>query len=104
MKDIPMFTTEFGVASLVLNQIPYRGEAYIRLQATEQPEELLKECVGFCRACGAEHFYATGHPYLEQLPLHTAVLRLQCAVSALPETDAALFPVLPENLEQWHIQ
>lgn len=101
MKDIPMFTTEFGVASLILKEIPYRQEAYIRLQATEQPEELLRECVGFCRACGAEHFYATGHPHLEQYPPHTAILRLQCAVSALPETDAALFPVLPETLEQW---
>lgn len=101
MKDIPMFTTEFGIASLILKEIPYRAEAYIRLQSTDQPKALLRECVGFCRACGAERFYATGHPYLENYPLHTAVVRMQCAVSSLPQSDAALFPVLPETLEQW---
>ncbi len=101
MKDIPMFTTEFGIASLILKQIPYREEAYIRLQATDQPIPLLEECIGFCRACGAEYFYATGHADLEQYPLHTAVVRMQCAASSLPQTDAAWFPVLPETLEKW---
>ncbi len=100
MKDIPMFTTEFGIASLLLKEIPYREEAYIRLQATEQPLELLNECIAFCRACGAEKIYATGHDALEQYPLHTQVIQMQCA-SPLPETDAALFPVLPETLENW---
>ena len=44
MKDIPMFTTEYGIASLTLGQVPYTATAYIRLQATEQPAELLQEC------------------------------------------------------------
>ena len=52
MKDIPMFTTEYGAASLILRELPYRGIAYVRLQATEQPEKLLEECIGFCRAFG----------------------------------------------------
>lgn len=101
MKDIPLFTTEFGVASLILKEIPYRGIAYIRLQATEMPLELLTECIGFCRACGAEFFYATGHPCLAQYPLHTAVLLMRRSTDGLPETDAALFPVLPETLKKW---
>ena len=101
MKDIPMFTTEYGIASLILGQIPYTGIAYIRLQATEQPEQLLQECVGFCRACGAETFYATGSSWLEQLPLHTAVVEMRCSAASLPQTDACLFPVLPETMEQW---
>lgn len=96
-----MFTTEFGVASLILKEIPYRGEAYIHLQATEQPEALLQECVGFCRACGAVRFYATGHLSLAQYPLHTSIIRMECAIPSLPPTDAALFPVLPETLSQW---
>lgn len=100
MKDIPMFTTEFGIASLILKEIPYREEAYIRLQATEQPLELTKECVDFCRACGAEKIYATGHGALIQYPLHTEILQMQAPLP-LPETDAALFPVLPETLEKW---
>ena len=54
MRDIPVFTTEYGVASLVLREIPYRQEAYISIQSSLQPEELLAECVSFCRACGAE--------------------------------------------------
>ena len=100
MKDIPMFTTEFGIASLILKEIPYRGEAYIRLQATEQPLELLAESIAFCRACGAEKIYATGSDALTQYPLHTEILQMQCALP-MPETDAALFPVLPETLENW---
>ena len=101
MKDIPMFTTEYGVAGLVLREIPYTAIAYIRLLATEQPELLLQECVSFCRACGAETFYATGDPWLEHFPLHTAVVEMRCAASALPQTDTALFPVLPETLLKW---
>ena len=101
MKDIPMFTTEYGIASLILGEIPYTGVAYIRLQTTQQPEQLLQECIGFCRACGAETFYVTGDPYLERFPLHTAVIEMRCAISSLPQTDAALFPILPETLAQW---
>lgn len=101
MKDIPMFTTEFGIASLILKEIPYRQSAYIRLQATQAPKKLLDECVGFCRACGAEIFYATGHSFLEKYPLHTAVMLIRRSTQGLPETGAALFPVLPESLESW---
>lgn len=101
MKDIPMFTSEYGVASLVLREIPYTAIAYIRLLTTEQPELLLQECIGFCRACGAETFYATGDPWLECFPLHTAVIEMRCDAASLPQTDAALFPVLPETLSKW---
>lgn len=102
MKDIPMFTTEYGVASLILGQIPYTGIAYIRLQATQQPELLLQECVAFCRACGGETFYATGNIWLEaHFPLHTAIVEMRCSAASLPQTDACLFPVLPETTEQW---
>lgn len=101
MKDIPVFTTEFGVASLILKEIPYRQEAYIRIQTTQQPQELLKECISFCRMCGAEKNYATGHSTLEGYPLHTAVVMMCAQRDSLPQTDAALFPVIPENLEQW---
>lgn len=101
MKDIPVFPTEFGVASLVLKEIPYQGAAYITIQSSQDPEQLLEECVGFCRACGAERFYATGHPCLEQKPLYTAVWEMQCPRQSLPDTDAALWPVQQETLEQW---
>ena len=42
MKDFPVFTTEYGIASLVLKEIPYKEEGYITLRASDTPEELLK--------------------------------------------------------------
>jgi len=77
MKDFPMFTTEFGIASLVLKEIPYRGEAYIIIQDTQQPEQLLQECVSFCRMCGAEKIYARGHKITENYPLHCIVYEMR---------------------------
>ena len=61
MKDFPMFDTEFGIASLVLKEIPYKGEAYILLREVWDAEQLLAECVSFCRMAGAEKIFATGH-------------------------------------------
>lgn len=101
MRDIPVLTTSSGVASLTLKEIPYKGIAYIRLQDTLEPEFLLKECVDFCRMAGAEHVYATGHEILRRYPLHTAVIQMSCARDCLPQTDAALFPVLDNTLQEW---
>lgn len=101
MRDIPLFTTENGVASLALHQIPYSAEAYITIQDTREPEAFLKECCDFCRAVGAEHIYASNHPNLETYPLYTAVCRMCRLREGLPETDAALFPVQQQTLEQW---
>ncbi len=101
MKDIPVFTTENGVAGLVLKEIAYTGVAYVTLRATQSPKELLQECADFCRMCGAEKIYATGHEILEKYPFHTAVLQLQRPVEGLPETDAALFPVQEHTARRW---
>ena len=73
MKDFPMFDTEFGIASLVLKEIPYKGIAYIRIQNTLEPQALLRECVDFCKTLGAQKIYATGHAILEAYPFHTAI-------------------------------
>lgn len=101
MKDIPVFTSEYGVASLILRDIPYTKEAHIRIQDSLQPQEFLEECVSFCRACGAETIKAAGHPWLGRYPLHTAIVIMRRSREGMPKTDAALFPVLPETLEQW---
>lgn len=101
MKDIPVFTTQYGVASLVLREIPYTKRAYIRLQDTRQPAEFLKECVSFCTMCGAEQIFATGNSYLESYPRWARIVKMSRSAEGLPQTDAALFPVLPETLEQW---
>ena len=37
MKDLQVFTTEHGVASLILKEIPYQGTAYISSLSIEDP-------------------------------------------------------------------
>lgn len=101
MRDIPVFTTEYGVASLVLREIPYRQEAYIRIQDTAYPEEFLQECVFFCRIAGAEKIFATGHDCLQRYPLYTTVWRMCRPLDGLPETDAMTMPVTEATLERW---
>ena len=101
MKDIPVFTTEYGAASLFLREIPYRGRAHIKLQASQEPDKLLAECVAFCRMCGADWIDAAGHPYLEKYPLITAIVAMQCEKASIPATDACLFPVTEETVQRW---
>ena len=101
MKDMPVFTTSYGVASLTLREIPYKGIAYIRIQNSPEPGSLLKECIDFCCAVGAVNIYATGHRYLEKFPLHTEIWRMDCLIDQLPKSDASLFPVQEKTLEQW---
>ena len=101
MKDIPVFTTEYGVASLTLREIPYRERAYIKIQSTCEPDKLLEECVAFCRACGAEWISAAGDSYLEQYPLITEMWLMTCNREMIGETDACLFPMTEETVERW---
>ena len=97
MKDMPMFTTEYGVASLILREIPYQQTAYIRIQSSLEPMKLLEECISFCRIVGAERIYAMGDPCLECYPFHTQMYRMVCAKDSIGETDAALWPVTAET-------
>lgn len=101
MRDIPVFTTENGVGSITLKEVPYKGVAYIKIHSTQNPEVFLCECVDFCKMTGAEAIYATGHPILEEYPLHTAVLQMSVLREQLPMTDTALFPVTEKTMEQW---
>lgn len=101
MKDIPVFATEYGVASLVLREIPYRGEAYVTVQDTQEPEKLLEECVGFCSACGAERIYAKGHETLKNYPLHATIYKMQGDAVVDRESLESLFPVTEATVSQW---
>ena len=47
MKDFPFFTTEHGVATLILKEIPYQETAYIILRDSQEPLALAGECVDF---------------------------------------------------------
>ena len=101
MRDIPLFTTEYGAAGLVLREIPYQGAAYVHIHSSQDPLNLLKECVSFCRAVGAERIYAKGHDCLVDYPLHTTIWKMQCDKQILPQTDACLYPVTQETLPLW---
>ncbi len=103
MQDFPFFTTEYGVASLALKEVPYRQEAYIRILDVQSGclEQLLEECVGFCRAVGAERIFATGHEGLEHYPLHTAVYEMRGDAWGDPELLERLFPVTEQTVSRW---
>lgn len=97
MRNIPNFTTEYGAAALVLQEIPLRQEAYCLAQwAVPGGEDaLLEECARFCRMAGAARVYATGlsRPGSPAFRL----LRMTASRAAIPGTDAALWPLLPEG-------
>lgn len=101
MQDLPMFTTQYGIASLFLREIPYRGRAHIKIQSSQEPEKLLEECIAFCRMCGAQWCDAAGHEYLESYPLITAIWAMQCHRASVGETDACLFPVTEQTVGKW---
>ena len=101
MKDFPVFTTEYGVASLILKEIPYRQESYIRIQDSREPDMLLEECISFCRACGAERIYATGDPVLERYPLHTSILEMRGELNIGEDEIPSMFPVTETTASRW---
>ena len=101
MRDIPVFTTENGAASLILKKIPYTKEAFVHIRDSAACEALIRECVDFCRIAGAERVFATGHIGLKQYPETCSVYRYSCKKNALPTTDAVAIPITPEQKEWW---
>ena len=93
MRNFPVFTTENGVGSLVLKEIPYSGNAYIKIQSSLSVEAFINDCIDFCNMAGAVHIYACGDSFLERYPFHTAVWKMRKDVSALSQNDSSLFPV-----------
>ena len=101
MRDIPFFTTENGVAGLSLKEIPYRRTAYITVRSASDAAALLEECIGFCKAAGAEKILACGHSCLDKYPFETAVWQLQADSKAVGTTDDCLFPVQENTVNKW---
>lgn len=102
MKDFPVFTTEYGLASLILKEIPYRGVAFIHVLDAQEGKfsEHLAECVSFCRMVGAERVLAKGHEALESYPLHSIVYKMSMPLTPR-EPEACLWPVTEETVAQW---
>ena len=103
MRDFPMFTTQYGVVSLLLKEIPYKQTAYIRIREVREEffREDLAECVAFCRMCGAEAVYAAGHEKLEKYPLYTAVVQMRGIARVEQEKVKCLFPVTEKTVSRW---
>ena len=103
MKDFPVFSTQTGVSSLVLKEVPYRKTAYIHIQDV-QPEGLqshLAECVSFCRMVGAERVFATGHAGLAAYPQYMQLLQMRGTAWVDAEQLCSLFPVTEQTVSRW---
>ncbi len=103
LKDIPIFTTDYGVASLMLKEIPYKQQAFICVRDSQPGhlQDLLDECVGFCRAAGAEQIFAAGHDDLQSYPLHTVIYEMSVPNLGMEAPEGCLWPVTEETVAQW---
>ncbi len=103
MKDIPVFVTDWGVASLILKEIPYRQIGYVRVQDVQPGHirELCSECAAFCRMAGAETVIASGSGELECYPVYASVLTMALGLGQHQEPEACLFPVTEQNVGRW---
>lgn len=103
MRDFPIFTTEYGVSSLILKEIPYKNVAYIRIRDVQEDffEEHLRECVSFCRMAGAERVFAAGNHRLETYPLYTGIYEMRGTAWVEEEKLASLFPVTEATVGRW---
>lgn len=105
MRNIPIFTAEHGLASLILREIPYSGRAYVLLRSVwnGQTQALLDECRMFCSLAGAEEVYASQD--LEDLPADHAydILELRLPRADLPDLDEPvdLEPLNEDNMEEY---
>lgn len=100
MKDIPMFTGQHGLASLVLKEVAVTGRAYVLVRAVwnGQTAAFLQECRQFCRAVGAKAVYASYE--LEELPAVHAydMLAMEVKKADLPVgRPVELEPLTTEN-------
>ena len=101
MKNIPVFTGQFGLASLIFREVPWCGRAYIIVRSVwnGKTAEFLEECRQFCRVVGAEEIYASWE--LEELPAEHAydmiAMEREKAGLPLPSRELDLEVLTPEN-------
>lgn len=100
MKDIPVFNTDNGIASLRLKEIPVFKTAYITIQSALDEKKLLEDCVSLCRAAGADKIYANG--FKEIMPFNPInIIKMTHNTCLQPDTNVMLFPVQESTLPQW---
>ena len=101
MRNIPVFTTETGVASLTLEEIPYKQEAYIIIHDSRDPRHFLEECAGFCYAAGAQRVFVSGVDSIDEYTLYTRIMRMGCSRDILPGSRDVLVPVTEQTVKVW---
>jgi len=100
MRDIPLFTATNGMATLILHEIPFRGDAFVWIRTVYGSlDGLLKACIGFCRAAGADRVYFSGETDLSAYPNYARLIYRSVDKSALPPTEATAVPV--EDPSRW---
>lgn len=100
MKDIPMFTGTYGLASLVLKEISATGRAYAVIRAVwnGKTEGFLQECKEFCRAVGAENVYVSyGSEELPAEPVYDMIAMEREKAGLTQGSPVELEPLTPEN-------
>ena len=104
MKDIPIFTTPAGTASLILREIPYKRTAYVLVRSVLPGGmgETLRECRAFCLQAGAERVLASADGPLD-LPHDHDMLSMSRPKPGLPipEPPVPLVPVTRENVRDY---
>lgn len=101
MRDIPMFTTASGIASLYFKKIPFTKEAFVEIRVSNSLEELVKECIDVCRMAGAERIFATGHAVMQQYPLFCTVSKYCVSKDILSNTEAFALPLTESQAYWW---
>lgn len=102
MRNIPAFACEFGVVSLILQEIPSQGAAYCTVQWAQPGKlpALLAQCDAFCRAAGAKIVYADRPPVPGQAPA-IVLRRMTGKKSAIPPSGDELVMLDEENWPQF---
>ena len=103
MRDFPFFTTVYGVSSISLREIPYKGQAFIWVRTVQEGmlSAHLQECISLCRMAGAEQILAGNHPDLERFPVYTKLLEMRGTVNRNPERVAFVRPVTEKTAGEW---
>ncbi|MGM9553166.1 MAG: GNAT family N-acetyltransferase [Faecousia sp.] len=99
MKDLPIFPCADGLASLILGEIPYRGEAYILVRAVYGSlRGLVRQCANFCKDAGAKHIYVSGEGDFSVFPVYTHLLDRSIETALLPSTEVRAEPT---DSDEW---
>ncbi len=99
MRDIPLFTATNGMATLILHEIPFRGDAFVWIRTVYgSTEGLMRECKDFCKAAGADRVYFSGEVDLSSYPVYARLIYRSIERNALPVTEAIVLPVRDPDL------